>query len=58
MARSIYVTSTEGDTGKSTVALGLVDLLTRTVQKVGVFRPIARSTETPGGAVSDSACRC
>lgn len=46
MARSIYVTSPEGDTGKSTVALGLVDLLTRTVQKVGVFRPIARSTET------------
>lgn len=45
MARSIYVTSPEGDTGKSTVALGLVDLLTRTVQKVGVFRPIARSTE-------------
>jgi phosphate acetyltransferase len=47
VARSIYVTSPEGDTGKSTVALGLVDLLTRTVQKVGVFRPIARSTEAP-----------
>ncbi|VTR77931.1 phosphate acetyltransferase [Cellulomonas hominis] len=46
MARSIYVTSPEGDTGKSTVALGLVDLLTRTVQRVGVYRPIARSTET------------
>ncbi|GHS85131.1 phosphate acetyltransferase [Actinomycetota bacterium] len=45
MARSIYVTSPEGDTGKSTVALGLVDLLTRTVQRVGVFRPIARSAE-------------
>lgn len=43
MARSIYVTSPEGDTGKSTIALGLVDLLTRTVQKVGVFRPITRS---------------
>jgi phosphate acetyltransferase len=47
VARSIYVTSPEGDTGKSTVALGLVDLLTRTVQRVGVYRPIARSTETP-----------
>ncbi len=45
MARSIYITSPEGDTGKSTVALGLVDLLTRTVQRVGVFRPVARSTE-------------
>lgn len=44
MARSIYVTSPEGDSGKSIVALGLVDLLTRTVQRVGVFRPVARST--------------
>ncbi|HRA51105.1 MAG TPA: AAA family ATPase, partial [Actinotalea sp.] len=39
MARSIYITSAEGDTGKSTIALGVVDLLTRSVQKVGVFRP-------------------
>lgn len=45
MASSIYVASPEGDTGKSTVALGLVDLLARTVQRVGVFRPVARSTE-------------
>ncbi len=45
MARSIYITSPEGDTGKSTVALGLVDLLTRTVQRVGVFRPVARTVK-------------
>ncbi len=44
MARSIYITSAEGDTGKSTIALGLLDLLTRTVARVGVFRPVARST--------------
>lgn len=44
MARSIYITSAEGDTGKSTVALGVVDLLTRSVTRVGVFRPVARST--------------
>ena len=43
VARSIYVTSPEGDSGKSMVALGLVDLLARTVQRVGVFRPVARS---------------
>ncbi|GCE77004.1 hypothetical protein CBZ_20600 [Cellulomonas biazotea] len=47
MARSIYLTSPEGDSGKSVVALGLVDLLSRTVQRVGVFRPVARSTKTP-----------
>ncbi len=45
VARTIYIASPEGDTGKSTVALGLVDLLTRTVQRVGVFRPVARSTD-------------
>ena len=47
MARSIYITSAEGDTGKSTIALGMVDLLSRSVQRVGVFRPVARSTEQP-----------
>ena len=43
--RSIYITSPEGETGKSTVALGVVDLLTRSAQRVGVFRPIARSAD-------------
>jgi len=43
--RSIYVSAQEGETGKSTVALGLLDLLTRRVQRVGVYRPIARSTD-------------
>ncbi len=43
--RSIYVSAQEGETGKSTVALGLLDLLTRRVQRVGVFRPVARSTD-------------
>ena len=41
--RSIYITSPEGDTGKSTVALGVVDLLTRRAQRVGIFRPISPS---------------
>ena len=51
MARTIYLTAPEGDTGKSVVALGLLDLLTRTVQRVGIFRPIARSTEQPDWVV-------
>lgn len=38
--RSIYITAPEGRTGKSLVALGLVDLLTRRVRRVGVFRPV------------------
>ncbi|NLE70668.1 MAG: phosphate acetyltransferase [Actinomycetales bacterium] len=47
MARSLYITSAEGDTGKSTIALGMVDLLSRTVPRVGVFRPVARSSDQP-----------
>ncbi|MBO0681415.1 phosphate acetyltransferase [Mycolicibacterium sp. S2-37] len=42
---AIYIASPEGDTGKSTVALGLLSRLTATVAKVGVFRPITRRPE-------------
>ena len=47
MARSIYITSAEGHTGKSTIALGTLDTLSHQVERVGVFRPIARSTAEP-----------
>ncbi|MGD9618793.1 MAG: phosphate acetyltransferase [Mycolicibacterium sp.] len=39
---AIYVAAPEGDTGKSTIALGIVHRLAATVAKVGVFRPITR----------------
>ncbi|MFC8922343.1 phosphate acetyltransferase [Cellulosimicrobium sp. NPDC057127] len=45
-ARSIYITSPEGETGKSTIALGVLDLLARKVQRVGVFRPVTRAAGT------------
>ena len=41
----IYVASPEGDTGKSTIALGILHRLAATVAKVGVFRPITRLGE-------------
>ncbi len=40
MTRSVYVLSPEGLTGKSVVALGLLDALARTAGRVGVFRPL------------------
>src|SRR3712207_5560383 len=40
MTRSVYVASPEGLTGKSAVALGLLDALTREVGSVGIFRPL------------------
>ncbi len=47
MAKSIYVASAEGHSGKSAVALGVLDTLLRGVGRVGVFRPVARSTREP-----------
>ena len=43
MAASIYVTSAEGRTGKSAVALGVLDALLADAPRVGVFRPLIRS---------------
>ncbi|WP_176459345.1 MULTISPECIES: phosphate acetyltransferase [unclassified Rhodococcus (in: high G+C Gram-positive bacteria)] len=44
---SIYIASPEGDTGKSTIALGVLQMLAASAARVGVFRPIARSTDEP-----------
>lgn len=44
MARSIYITSAEGHSGKSAIALGVLDILVRSIERVGVFRPVARSS--------------
>jgi phosphate acetyltransferase len=44
-AVAIYVASPEGDTGKSTIALGILHRLAATVARVGVFRPITRMGE-------------
>jgi phosphate acetyltransferase len=45
--RSIYIASPEGETGKSAVALGVLELLVRQVQRVGVFRAVSRVPSRP-----------
>jgi phosphate acetyltransferase len=40
VATSIYITSAEDNSGKSTVALGVMDRLQSQGKKVGVFRPV------------------
>ncbi|WP_326555336.1 phosphate acetyltransferase [Micromonospora sp. NBC_01813] len=40
MARSVYVAGLGPGGGKSTVALGLAELLSRRVERIGVFRPL------------------
>ncbi len=47
MAKSIYIASAEGHSGKSSIALGVLHTLLRGVERVGVFRPVTRSTAEP-----------
>ena len=46
MSRSLYVVSPEARTGKSAIALGLLDALVRQAGAVAVFRPLYDGTAT------------
>ncbi|NUW39411.1 phosphate acetyltransferase [Nonomuraea rhodomycinica] len=43
MTRAVYVAAAEAASNKGTIALGMVDLLSRQVGTVGVFRPVVRA---------------
>jgi phosphate acetyltransferase len=47
MTRNLYVTAMEARSGKSVVALGLMELLSSRVAKPGFFRPIVPSGSVP-----------
>ncbi|MDQ2797121.1 MAG: AAA family ATPase, partial [Actinomycetota bacterium] len=51
--RSVYLASSGGHSGKSAVALGLLDQLSRRVGRVGVFRPIIRTAAAEQDHVLD-----
>lgn len=40
MAKNLYITSINAESGKSAIVLGLMELLLRDIRKVGIFRPI------------------
>ncbi len=44
---SLYITALEPKSGKLMVSLGLMELITRFVSKVGFFRPVIRSGDNP-----------
>jgi phosphate acetyltransferase len=46
-AQALFVMSAEGRSGKSLIALGLVDSLARRVGRVGVFRPVVEDADAP-----------
>jgi phosphate acetyltransferase len=47
VARSVYVTGLGPGGGKSVVALGVTDLLSRRVGRLAVFRPLVRDADDP-----------
>jgi phosphate acetyltransferase len=50
-AKSIYIFGAEPQSGKSIVLLGIMEILSRHVQKLGFFRPLVRDGETCDEAV-------
>ncbi|MGL5247963.1 MAG: AAA family ATPase, partial [Brooklawnia sp.] len=38
--KSVYIAAPEGRVGKSIIALGLIEALSRQVKSVGIFRPM------------------
>jgi phosphate acetyltransferase len=46
MAKNLYITATEARSGKSAVCLAVMELLLRSVEKIGFFRPLIKVDES------------
>ena len=47
MARNLYIAGIEAGSGKSLVALGVMELLSRRIRQIGYFRPVIPSKDIP-----------
>ena len=47
MANSLYIAGIESGSGKSMVALGVMELLSRHIHQIGYFRPVIPAKDTP-----------
>ena len=47
MANNLYIAGIERGSGKSVVALGLMEILSRRIRRVGYFRPVVNSAKEP-----------
>jgi phosphate acetyltransferase len=47
MANSLYIAAMEPGSGKSVVALGIMEMLSRRVRRLGYFRPVVPSANEP-----------
>jgi len=53
LSNNLFITSTEGTSGKSVVALGVMEMLLRKIEKVGFFRPIIDTDSNTNGIDND-----
>jgi phosphate acetyltransferase len=51
MSNNLYIAAAEAESGKSLVVLGLMELLSRHVQKIGFFRPVVASANKWDGHI-------
>ena len=47
MANSLYIAAVAPGSGKSVVALGIMEMLSRRIRRLGYFRPVVPSAEEP-----------
>ncbi len=47
MANSLYIAAVAPGSGKSVVALGIMEMLSRRIRKIGYFRPVILSSQAP-----------
>ena len=47
MLKNLYIATNAPRSGKSLISLGIMEILSRRVERLGFFRPIIRQTETP-----------
>src|SRR5512139_4071321 len=52
MSQGIYITSAEPRSGKSVIVLGVMDMLSGTMGKVGLFRPVVQDERKPDAIVN------
>ncbi len=52
MSQGIYITSAEPRSGKSVIVLGVMDMLSGRMGKVGLFRPIVQDEKKPDAIVN------
>ena len=47
MPETLYLTSLQARSGKAVIALGIMDMLTRQLDRVAIFRPVIASADAP-----------